>query len=344
MVTAVATLVEVAARAGVSPATASRILSGSDKPVSDRLRVRVLAAAEALQYVPNAHAQQLARARPTEVGVVVHDVSDPYFAEITRGLQRVATDAGRLLFICNSYRDPAKEREYVALLHSHRTAAIVLAGSGHHDPAASNAIATQLRHYQRSGGRVTVIGRHARHPGDAVLPANEEGGYLAGDELYRLGHQRIGAIAGPRPLTTTTDRLTGLRRAARAYGHVLPVRRIAYADFDRDSGAAAAAALLDADPDLTALAVLNDTMALGALAVARERGLAVPERLSILGFDDMPIARDLLPPLTTVRLPLTEIGAAAMRLALDPPADGENRRVRFDAELVRRASTAPPWR
>src|SRR5690606_10622771 len=144
--------------------------------------------------------------------------------------------------------------------------------------------------------------------------------------------------------TTTTDRLTGLRRAARAYGHVLPVRRIAYADFDRDSGAAAAAALLDADPDLTALAVLNDTMALGALAVARERGLAVPERPSILGFDDMPTARDLLPPLTTVRLPLTEIGAAAMRLALDPPADGENRRVRFDAELVRRASTAPPWR
>src|SRR5690606_22748470 len=126
-VTAVATLVEVAARAGVSPATASRILSGSDKPVSEPLRKRVLAAAEALHYVPNAHAQRLARATPTEVGVVVHDVSDPYFAEITRGLQRVATDAGRLLFICNSYRDPAREREYIALLHSHRTAAIVLA-------------------------------------------------------------------------------------------------------------------------------------------------------------------------------------------------------------------------
>src|SRR5690606_33341820 len=131
-------------------------------------------------------------------------------------------------------------------------------------PAASNAIATQLRHYQRSGGRVTVIGRHARHPGDAVLPANEEGGYLAGDELYRLGHQRIGAIAGPRPLTTTTDRLTGLRRAARAYGHVLPVRRIAYAAFDRHSRAAAAAAPPDADPAVTAPAVLTVALAPGA--------------------------------------------------------------------------------
>jgi LacI family transcriptional regulator len=340
MVIAVATLVEVAQRAGVSPATASRILSGSDKPVSERLRAQVLAAAQALQYVPNAHAQQLARARPTAVGVVVHDVSDPYFAEITRGLQRVATDAGRLLFICNSYRDPAKEREYVALLHSHRTAAIVLAGSGHHDPTATSAVAAQLRHYQRSGGRVTVIGRHGRHPGDAVLPANEEGGYLAGAELYRLGHQRVGVIAGPRQLTTTTDRLAGVRRAARAHSRAIPARRIAYADFDRDSGAAAAAALLDADPELTALAVLNDTMAIGALAVARERGLAVPDQLSIIGFDDMPIAQDLTPALSTIRLPLTEIGAAAMRLALDPPGDDAARTVRFDAELVRRSSTA----
>lgn len=343
MVTAMATLTDVARRAGVSPATASRILSGSDKPVSDALRGKVLAAAEELQYVPNIHAQQLARAQRTEVGVIVHDVSDPYFAEITRGLQRVASAAGRLLFICNSYRDPAKELEYVALLHGHRTAAIVLAGSGYHDVAATRAIAAGLRLYERTGGRVAVIGRHPHpggHPGDAVLPANEDGGYLAGSELYRLGHHRIGVIAGPEGLTTTTDRLAGLRRAAREHGHSLPSRRVAYADFDRDSGAAAAAALLDADPALSALAVFNDTMAIGVLAVARDRGLAVPEALSVVGFDDMPIARDLVPALTTVRLPLSEIGATAMRLALEPPVDGP-RVVEVGAELVRRASTAP---
>lgn len=334
-----ATLVDVARRAGVSPATASRILSGSNKPVSDVLRTRVLAAAEALQYVPNAHAQQLARAQPTAVGVIVHDVSDPYFAEITRGLQRVATDAGRLLFICNSYRDPHREREYVSLLHSHRTAAIVLAGSGHHNRRAAEAIAGRLRQYEQGGGRIAVIGRHPPHAGDAVLPGNLEGGFLAGTELYQLGHHRIGVIAGPRELTTTSDRLTGLRRAARAHGHSLPARRIAYADFDRDSGAAAAAALLDAEPGLTALAVLNDTMAIGALAVARDRGLAVPGDLSLIGFDDMPIAQDLVPALTTIRLPLIEIGAAAMRLALAPAAP-EPRTVPVDATLVRRASTA----
>lgn len=338
-----AKLAEVARRAGVSPATASRILSGSDKPVSEDLRKRVRAAAEALHYVPNAHAQHLARARTTEVGVIVHDVSDPYFAEITRGLQRVATDAGRLLFICNTYRDPVKEQEYVALLHGHRTSAIVLAGSGHLDAAANRAIAAQLRLYERAGGRVAVIGRHGQHPGDAVLPANEDGGFLMGTELYRLGHHRIGIIAGPEQLTTTADRLAGLRRAARKHSRALPTRRIAYGEFDRDSGAAAAAALLDADPRLTALAVFNDTMAIGALAVARERGLDVPGDLSLIGFDDMPIARDLTPALTTVRLPLTDIGAAAMRLALEPPEAGP-RRLEVDAQLVRRASTAPPGR
>jgi LacI family transcriptional regulator len=335
-----ATLAEVARRAGVSPATASRILTGSSKPVSEPLRARVLAAAEALRYVPNAHAQQLARAQPTAVGVIVHDVSDPYFAEITRGLQRVAAEAGRLLFICNSYRDPEREREYVGLLHGHRTAAIVLAGSGQRAPAAARAIAARLRQYQRDGGRVTVIGRHLQHPGDAVLPGNEQGGYLAGAELFQLGHQRVAVVAGPRELTTTADRLAGLRRAARQYGQTLPARRIAYADFDRDSGAAAAASLLDIDSPPTALAVLNDTMAIGALAAARERGLAVPGQLSVVGFDDMPIARDLVPPLTTIRLPLVEIGAAALRLALAPVGDGP-RTVRFDAVLVRRASTAP---
>jgi LacI family transcriptional regulator len=337
----VATLTDVARRAGVSPATASRILSGSTKPVSEDLRVRVLLAAEALHYVPNVHAQQLARAQPTAVGVIVHDVSDPYFAEITRGLQRVATDAGRLLFICNSYRDPDREREYVGLLHGHRTAAIVLAGSGHREPRAARAIAARLRQYQRDGGRIAVIGRHLHSPGDAVLPANEQGGVLAGAELCRLGHHRIGVIAGPPDLTTTADRLAGLRRALREHGRTVPTRRIAYADFDRDSGATAAATLLDADPDLTALAVFNDTMAVGALAVARERGLDVPSRLSVIGFDDMPIARDLVPALTTVRLPLIEIGSAAMRLALGLATD-EPRTVPIEASLVRRASTGPP--
>jgi LacI family transcriptional regulator len=335
-----ATLADVARRAGVSAATASRVINASSKPVTDELRDRVLRAVDELHYVPNAHAQLLARADRIAVGVIVHDVSDPYFAEITRGLQRVATEHGRLVIICNSYRDQDRELAYVELLRAQQVAAIVLTGSGYHDARFTRLLNAKLRAYERTGGRVAVIGRH-KHAGDAVMPGNEEGGYLAGAELYRLGHQRIGVVAGPKVLTTTTDRLAGLRRAARAYGQTLPAKRVVYADFDRDSGAAATAVLLDAAPDITAITALNDAMAIGAIATLRERGIAVPDQMSVMGFDDMPIARDVLPPLTTVRLGMPEMGMRAMALALGPPAD-EARVEHLPAELVLRSSIAPP--
>jgi LacI family transcriptional regulator len=335
-----ATLADVARRAGVSAATVSRIVNGSPKIVSDELRERVLRAVQELQYVPNAHAQLLARSHRTTVGVIVHDVSDPYFAEITRGLQRVASEQGRLVIICNSYRDPDRELEYVELLRAQQVEAIILAGSGYHDQAFTKALNAKLAAYMATGGRVSVVGRH-KLAGDAVMPANEEGGYLIGSAVFALGHRHVGVVAAPKQLTTTTDRLAGLRRAARAHRRVLPARRIEYASFDRDGGASATAVLLDADPRLTAIVALNDSMAIGALSVLRARGLAVPADVSVVGFDDMPIARDVTPALTTVRLPLVEIGARAIGLALD--AQHPSPRVEeVAATLVTRESLAPP--
>jgi LacI family transcriptional regulator len=335
-----ATLADVARRAGVSQATASRIINGSNKLVTEELRARVLRAVEELQYVPNAHAQLLARAQRTAVGVIVHDVSDPYFAEITRGLQKVATEYGRLVIICNSYRDPDRELEYVELLRAHQVAAIILAGSGYHDATFTRSLNMKLEAYVRTGGRVSVIGRHELH-GDSVMPDNETGGYLIGVEMFELGHKRVGVVAGPKVLTTTTDRLAGLRRAAREHGRTLAPKRIVYADFDRDSGAAAAAELLDANPDLTAIIALNDSMAIGVLSLLRSRGIAVPEQMSVAGFDDMPIARDVTPPLTTVRLPLAEMGARAMSLALEAAAGTAPRVERAEVDVVRRESAGP---
>jgi len=185
--------------------------------------------------VPNAHARMLARAERGAAGVIVHDMSDPYFAEITRGLQRTAIACGTLLVICNSYRDPEREREYVELLSAQRVSALVLAGSGYHDVRATREIDAALRRYNDGGGRVAVIGRHALI-GDAVLPDNESGARLQGERLYQLGHRHVGVIAGPRDLTTTTDRLSGIRAAARAYGLVVPPRHVGHGDFSRDCG------------------------------------------------------------------------------------------------------------
>ncbi|MFI6072278.1 LacI family DNA-binding transcriptional regulator [Actinoplanes sp. NPDC051343] len=330
-----ATLADVARRAGVSTATASRIINGSSKPVADTLRERVLAAVAELQYVPNAHAQMLARSHRSAVGVIVHDVSDPYFAEITRGLQRVASANGRLVIICNSFREPERELEYLELLHAHQVAAIVVAGSGYLDEDASGRLDARMRAYEAAGGRIAVVGRHGR-TGDAVLPDNEQGGFLAADHLYSLGHTEIGVIAGPAGLTTTADRLDGLRRATRHHKRKLPKQRVVHADFTRDGGFAAASDLIAAHPPLTAIIALNDSMAVGALATLRSSG----RKVAVVGFDDMPIARDVTPSLTSVRLPLTEMGSRAMELALgEPGADPRTERV--DAELIQRESTWP---
>ncbi|XVU30549.1 LacI family DNA-binding transcriptional regulator [Actinoplanes sp. CA-054009] len=328
-----ATLADVARHAGVSTATASRIINGSPKPVTEELRARVLAAVAELRYVPNAHAQMLARSHRNAVGVIVHDVSDPYFAEITRGLQRVATANGRLVIICNSFRDPAREMEYIDLLHAHQVAAIVIAGSGYLDGTAASELDDRMRAFEATGGRIAVIGRH-QHPGDAVLPDNEEGGYLAGRHLFELGHTKIAAIAGPPSLTTTVDRLAGLHRAAAEHGATV---HVTHSDFTRDGGEAITAKLLADDPSLTAIAALNDSMAVGALAAMRAAG----RRLSVIGFDDMPIARDVTPALTSVRLPLTELGERAMTLALDAATDSAPRVEHVPAELILRDSTWP---
>src|SRR5688500_3076377 len=155
-----ATLADVARRAGVSQATASRVINDSSYPVTAELRRRVLAAAEELHYVPNAHAQALVHARSRTVGVIVHDLSDPYFSEIMRGMQRVAAAQDRLVMICNTYRDLDRELAYVRLLHAQRVEALILAGSGYDDRQFSARLGAQIETFVASGGRLALIGRH----------------------------------------------------------------------------------------------------------------------------------------------------------------------------------------
>jgi LacI family transcriptional regulator len=335
------TLADVAKRAGVSLATASRVINGNPHPVTDHLKERVRLAARELNFLPNAHAQALSRpAAFRTVGVILHDVKDPYFTEIAGGILKQAAEARELVMLCNSYRDPAKELEYVELLRGQRVAAIIMAGGGLDDLDYSRKLADQITPFLTAGGRVAFIGRH-HVPGDAVLPDNAGGGGQLARALLDLGHTNIGVIGGPPLLTTTRDRISGLVGAMRERGVELDDSHLVYSDFTRDGGGAAAARLLDADPGITALAALNDPMAIGALALLTERGIAVPDRVSVAGFDDIPISRDVTPALTTVRVPMAELGARALALTLG--SEHTDLRVeRVACELVVRASTAAP--
>jgi LacI family transcriptional regulator len=333
------TLAHVAERAGVSLATASRVLNGSARTVTESLRARVLAAAQELSYVPNAQAQALARSSSSIVGVLVHDMSDPYFSEILRGIQRAATEANRLVLTCNTYRHLDGEIEYVRLLHAQRVEALILAGSGLDARKYSQDMAAQIDAFTAAGGRAIFIGRH-QIPGDAVLPDNVGGARVMGRLLAKLGHRRIGVINGPPLVTTSRDRLEGFRSGLRDSGVNLFPEQIAEGDFSRDSGLRATGELLERQPDITAIFALNDVMAVGALAALRERGITVPDQISVVGFDDIPLASDVTPALTTIRVPMQDLGARAMALALEP-SGSELRVEHLATELIIRASSGP---
>jgi LacI family transcriptional regulator len=254
----------------------------------------------------------------------------------------VATNANRLVITSNSYRDPERELEYVRLLHAHRVDALILAGSGLDTLEYSQQMAHHIAVFTNTGGRVVLIGRH-QIPGDTVLPDNFGGAYQLATYFAQLGHRRIGVIAGPALLTTTYDRLEGFRSGLVAAGVVLHDRDVVTGDFSRDSGVVATHQLLTQAPDITAIFAHNDVMAVGALVALRQRGIAVPQQMTVAGFDDIPVAEDVTPALTTVRVPMVELGVQAMTMALSPATEGV-RSVICATELVIRDSsgTAAP--
>ncbi|MGH8825392.1 MAG: LacI family DNA-binding transcriptional regulator [Jiangellaceae bacterium] len=332
-------LVDVAESAGVSLATASRALAGRDG-VSPSLAERVRDVAVSLGYVPNAHARALAGAAQPMVGLIVHDVADPYFAEIAKGVLRVADEQGLMVLINQSERQPEIELNRIRSLRAHRVGSIVLAGSGYVDAAQEADVAAEVLAFRDAGGRVALVGRH-HLPVDAVLPDNQAGGRTAVRHLLDLGHRRIAVVAGPANLSTVADRLAGVLEEVEAAGTDPGDLVVEHDAFSRDGGVAATRRLLERGTDATAILALTDVMAMGALSVLRSAGRPVPGEISVMGFDDVTVAADLAPALTTVRLPMAEMGAMALGLTLRAPAARPRRR-RTGHQLVIRDSTAPP--
>lgn len=328
-----ATLEEVARVAGVSLATASRVLNGSARQVGAGLRARVEQAAGRLGYRANVAAQTLAKGASSVIGLVVHDLTDPYFAALADGVMRTAEGEGLLVMVGTTHRDPARELAYVATLRAQRVRAILLAGSRTDDPETTARLRAELERYRESGGQVAGIGQELLGV-DTVAPDNRAGAAELARALAALGHTRFAVLAGPERLLTARDRGAGFAEALAGLG--LPAPRVVHGAFDRDGGYAAAAETGEA----TCVFAVNDVMAVGALAAYRERGVRVPEDVSVAGFDDISTLRDQVPALTTVRLPLGEMGARALELALRA---GEGIRVeRVAGEIVLRASVAAP--
>lgn len=329
-------LIDVAEAAGVSLASASRAITGRTG-ISPEVAEHVRGVAQQLGYEPNMHARSLAGGLAPTIGLVVNEIGDPYFAEIASGVIHSATPEARSVQIAQAERTPSSELAQVRALIRQRIGSIIIAGSGYADADPERPMAQALTDFASAGGRAAVIGRH-HLPVDAVLPDNVGAGVSVGRHLADLGHRRIGVVAGPPDLSTVADRLAGLSEGTNGSGAELTV---VTHEFTREGGIAGAVELLKTD--VTAIVGLNDAMAIGILSELRRQGRHVPEDVSVVGFDDVAVAADVAPALTTARIPMFEMGQHAVSLILRPASD-EPRTISTTHELIIRQSSASPAR
>lgn len=320
-------------------ATVSRVVSGSDHPVSAATRDRVLAAAESLWFEPNQLARALVTARSQTIGVVVHDIADPYFAEIVRGLEDgLRVDDYRLL-VASSDRDPDREIKYLRAFHAHRADAVVFAASSLLDSDYEAQLQRAAGQYQASGGAVVTLSEHflscPRVTFDNHGAISAMVGHLAG-----LGHRRIAYLAGPTDLAVSQARLRAYQAALGENGLVADPELVEHGRFTIHGGMAAAASLL-ARTEFTALLCANDLMAIGATQAVLTQGHDVPGDISIAGLDDIPIAEFGRVPLTTVRIPTYEMGRRGAALVLSLLAGHEPADELLVGEIVERDSVGP---
>ena len=350
------TLQDVADRAGVSLSTASRVLSNGPRQVAPQLADRVHRAVAELGYTANLQARAVATGQSTMVGVVVHDIADPYFSSIAAGLIEVTDAQGLLLCMSSTPAAEAAEQAYVALMRAQRARAVILIGSRTDDAQARDALRAEIAAFARSGGRAVCVGQDLLGV-DTVRPENAAGAQALAQAMVALGHRRFAVLAGPPGLLTARERLDGFRAGLTAWSVPLDQARVIHGPFSRDGGYEAMSAILAAgEPRPDCVFAVTDVMALGALARLRAGGLQVPADMALAGFDDIATLRDVHPPLTTVRLPLKRMGEMAASLILSPatsPASSQATSWAIDAaqdaprvipvpgEVILRDSTSP---
>jgi len=329
---------DVARRAGVSVGTVSNALNRPELVAPETLE-RVRSSIEALGFVRNGSARQLRAGQSRTVGLVVLDITNPFFTDVARGVEDAASDAGLSVILCNSDGDPDKEARYLDVLAEERVQGILIV------PASADG-GRRLQALRERGIAVVLLDRRATQASHCSVSVDDvAGGRLAVRHLLELGHRRI-AFVGSGAVRQVKDRLRGATEAVVRAGCprdqliVVPVPAL---NVQGGRAAAAALAAIPASLRPTAAFCVNDLVALGLIQGATRLGLAVPGELSVVGYDDIDFAESAAVPLSSVRQPRQELGRAAAELLAEEVSGGphEHRRVVLQPELVVRASTAP---
>ncbi|MGL5758633.1 substrate-binding domain-containing protein [Plesiomonas sp.] len=330
-----ATMKDVARLAGVSTSTVSHVINDS-RFVSDEIRTRIMSAVETLNYSPSALARSLKVNQTHTIGMLVTTSNNPFFAEVVRGVEQSCYERGYQLVLCNTAGDPQRMSHSIDTLLQKRVDGILMMCSESHADISSlfrkhPQIPLVMMDWGPLGGQA-----------DLIRDNSEYGGYLATRHLLVQGHRRIAIITGPLDKQPSQGRLQGYLRALREAGITPTPSYQVEGDFDFSGGLCGMTHLLSCNPRPTAVFCGNDVMAVGAYQVLHYAGLQVPEDISVMGYDDIELARYLSPPLTTVHQPKEDLGQLAVDTLLARLHD-RNRDpavIMLEPSLVRRASVA----
>ncbi|GAB4547991.1 MAG: LacI family DNA-binding transcriptional regulator [Anaerolineae bacterium] len=325
------TIIDVARESGVSYSTVSRVLSGYEF-VKDETRERVLDAARRLGYVVNIGARSLAGGKSQIIGLLVPGLDNGYVGEIARGIDEELSRANYDLMLYTTHRQRGKETTYVRSITNGLTDGLLLIVP---------LVTDYLKALQEQQFPYVLIDQSdPSNQSDVIDATNWQGALDATNYLIDLGHRRIGLITGLMQISSAVERLEGYKAALAARGIAFDPALVAQGDFWQPQGYEAACELLNLANPPTAIFASNDLSAFGAMEAARERGLRIPEDISIVGFDDIPQASLIHPKLTTVRQPLDQMGSIAVRMLLErienpsvPP-----RHVTLETQLIVRDS------
>ncbi|MFN8218025.1 MAG: LacI family DNA-binding transcriptional regulator [Solirubrobacterales bacterium] len=329
---------DVAEHAGVSLSTVSYVVNDSG-PVAEDRRSRVLDAIRVLNYTPNESARSLKRRSASTIGLIVPDLANQYFALVAEGVERAASERDVLVVLCVPQATGKSDEFYARLLRSQRLDGVVYL-------SATGTLPTLMLELSRSGAVVLVDEQMPGFELPAIVADNRRGARELAQHVLEQGHDRLAVIGGPSPLWSAGQRLAGYREAlaaARKNPDEIPLFE---GDYRQQAGHELAARALAPPPGErpTALLCANDLMAIGALEYCKSAGIRVPDDVSIVGFDDVPVASLVTPRLTTTRQPAHHLGAAAASLLFDLISDDAEAVIPspFPTTLMVRESVAPP--
>ncbi|QOR71118.1 LacI family DNA-binding transcriptional regulator [Ruania alkalisoli] len=328
----------VAARAGVSVGTVSNVLNRPDL-VAPATREKVEAVMREMGFVRNASARQLRMGRSQTVGLLVLDIVGPYFTAVAKGVEQRMAEAGFVLMLCSSDRDPQTEERQLAQLEEHGVSGILIA------PSTTNL--AQVDGVRSRGTPVVLLDQPSPDAGRCSVAVDDvKGAAMAAHHLLEQGHRRIALINGPEHIQQAADRRRGLHQAVARAGLDVGdlVEEVVVPALVASEGEHAVGLLMSEQQPPTAIMCVNDLVALGALRGLHARGLRVPEDVALIGYDDVEFASVLAPALTSVRRPKHEFGRRAAELLLeeiDPGVGHSHQQVMFQPELIVRGSTDP---